>query len=217
MKLRLTHVLVLMALILAAGVLSARHLAADAGATVPGLVVVDASQLPEAGDLDRQVVRFPDSRLELVRSETGPLSPFGDAFAAHRGQEGASTVLISAAELDASLAHRSWHVAIAQPPRPAEAPMAERVASAAADFVRAQTGLRAFVVTLQPGPAADLPALIAQLDESISSLPRTRRTSLVVLGSREPVTGFRQALRIDRGPWGQRARPELADLLEEAW
>ena len=217
MKLRLTHVLVLMGLILAAGVVSVRHLAADAGATVPGLVVVDASQVPEAGDLARQAVRFPDSRLQSTRAETGPLCPFDAAFATRRGQQGAATVLVSAAPVDGLLEHRSWHVAIGEPAQPAGLSLAERVAASAADFVRAQTGVRAFVVALQPGPSADLPVLIARLDEAMSSLPRTRRTSLVVLGSRDPATGLREVLRLDRGNWGLRARPQLADLLEGEW
>lgn len=216
-KLRLTHVLALMGLILAAGVLSVHHLSADAGATVPGLVVVDASQLPDGGDLAREAVRYPDSRLQLVRAETGPLAPLDAAYAARRGKEGAATVLVSAAPLDEKLAHRAWQVAVPEPPRPEDESMSERVVAVAADFVRAQTGVRAFVVALEPGPSVDLAGLIGRLDGVISALPRTRRTSLVVLGGRDPGTGMRQVLRIDRGPWGRRARPELADLLEDTW
>jgi hypothetical protein len=216
-KLRLTHVVVLMLLVLAAGVLSARHLAADAGATVPGLVVVDAGQLPEGGDLSRQAVRFPGSRLQLVGAGLTALAPLDESYAQRRAKEGAATALVSAAPLDEDVAHRAWQVAIGQPPRPAEVSPAERVAEVAADYLAAQTGVRAFVLALQPGPETDLAALVARLEAAASALPRTRRTSLVILGARDQATGQRLTLRLDRGPWGQRARPALADLLEDAW
>src|SRR5258705_10518152 len=109
MSLRLTHVLALMALILAAGVLSIGHLEADTGVgTVPGLVVIDApwlearavaelaeglsgdqphalesSGLPPwaASDLAGALSR---ARIQWVAAGEGRLQPFATDFAERR-------------------------------------------------------------------------------------------------------------------------------------
>jgi hypothetical protein len=242
MSLRLPHVLALMALILAAGVLSVRHLESGTGAgTVPGVIVVEApwldargvAELTEALDgpgmhraLEQAGVPVPPGatppvvRIQWVAAGEGPLQPFGTELAERRAHEGAGTVLVRAgAPADEAALRRGWRVLIARPE--ASDPVAETV-QVAADFVRRQTGVRAFLLAVDPGPraaAADngLSTLITPLVAAAQSLPRTRRTSLLLLGEREPDAGRRVGLRIDIGPWAHHARPGLLDLLEERW
>jgi hypothetical protein len=249
MALRLPHVLALMALILAAGVLSIRHLEADTGAgTVPGLVVIDAPWLDAravaelateplsaeqtrrleeagvsaaaisqiAGDLER-------ARIQWVAAGEGRLQPFATDFAGRRGGQGAATLLVDAAADDDPALRRGWRVIIAAPEAPATADAAGRAVQVAADYVRRQSGVRAFFIALDPrlpeggDVAARVPALLAPLLAAAQSLPRTRRTSLVLLGALEPEGRRRVALRFDVGSWGHHTRPGLADLLEEDW
>jgi hypothetical protein len=210
MALRLPHVLVFMALILAAGVVSVQQLAADAGATVPGLVLVQASQLDASG-LAALAARLTGARDERVPAGAEPFAPFDLERLARRAKEGAATALVSAPRLEEAPLRRGWRVVVVAPERPLD--------DVATDFLRGQSGLRSFVLGLDPGPdvaAADLAALLAPLLDAAQTLPGTRRTSLVILGGRDPL-GQRLVLRLDLGPWGQRARPQLADLLEDAW
>jgi hypothetical protein len=210
MALRLPHVLVCMTLILAAGVVSVQQLAADAGATVPGLVLVQASQLDAAG-LASVAARLAGAHDEQVAVGPEPFAPFELDRIARRGTEGAATALVSVPHVEDAPLRRGWRVIVMAPERP--------LADVATDFLRGQSGVRAFVLGLDPGPeiaAADLAALLAPLLDVSETLPGTRRTSLVILGGRDPL-GRRLVLRIDRGPWGERARPQLADLLEDAW
>lgn len=223
MSLRLPHVLILMTLILAAGVLSVRHLEADVGASsVPGVVVLEAPHL-DAITATKLLARLPGASIQWVAADEGPLQPFDARLAARRADEGAAAVLISVPDLPDGGARDGWRVVIADPPAPDGRPAAEHAVLAAADFVRQQTGLRAFLLAVDPGPlpepalATGLPELLAPLLAAADGLPRTRRTSLVVLGAREPSGVRRLTLRIDRGAWGPRARPALADLLVDRW
>src|SRR5262245_25392839 len=106
MSLRLPHVLVLMALILAAGVLSVRQLESDTGAgTVPGVIVLEApwlgaramAELAEVFDGARMQRALgeagvpvapgtapPTARIQWVAAGEGPLQPFGIELAERR-------------------------------------------------------------------------------------------------------------------------------------
>jgi len=223
MALRLPHVLILMALILAAGVLSVRHLESDVGASsVPGVVVLEVPAL-DASMASGLLLRLPGASPQWVGVEEGPWHPFDVRLAAQRASQGSATVLISAAPLPADEARDGWRVRIEDPPSPAALPAEQRAVLAAAEYVRQQTGLRAFLVAVDPGAlsaatlAADLPELLAPLLAAADALPRTRRTSIVLLGARESGGERRFVLRLDRGAWGPRARPALADLLEDRW
>jgi hypothetical protein len=223
-KLRLSHVLVLMALVLAAGVLSVGHLESDVGAsTVPGVVVVEAPGLDATlADLLQQ--RLPGAGREWVAAPEGPLQPFGADLAARRVAEGAATLrVVAAPPADPDAARRGWSVLIDTSSGEAgaggAAPTAARVT---ADFMARQQGVRSFLVALEPGPpgadaAAELAELLAPLVTAADALPRLRRTAIVLLGARDGAGQRRLVLRWDRGRWGPRARPALADLLEEAW
>jgi len=222
-KFRLPHILALMGLILAAGVLSVRHLEHDVGAsTVPGVVVVEVPGL-DARVADALAARVPGGRPEWVPAAPGVLQPFGVELAGRRAREGAATLLVSAPALaDPGAERRGWRVVIERPGQPPELPAAGRALRVVEDFVRQQGGVRAFLVALDPGPlAGDLPRELAALLEPLLSaadaLPRIRRTSVVLLGERDATGERRLALRFDRGRWGLRSAPALDDLLQEAW
>jgi len=222
-KLRLSHVLVLMALVLGAGVLSVGHLESDVGAsTVPGVVVLEVPGL-DVAVADALQARLPGGTREWVRAGEGPLQPFGAELAGRRAGEGAATLLISAPALpDPAAARSGWRVVIDTPAQPEEAPAAQRAVHVAADFVGQQAGVRAFLVALDPGPlapdtSAAIAELLAPLLAAADALPRIRRTAVVLLGARDGAGQRRLVLRWDRGRWGQRARPALHDLLEESW
>jgi hypothetical protein len=223
MSLRLPHVLILMTLILAAGVLSVRHLEADVGASsVPGLVAIEAPAL-DATTATALLARLPGASIQWVAADEGPLQPFDSRLAARRAGEGAATMFISAEARPADGARGAWRVLIEDPPFPAARPASQRSVLVAADYVRQQTGLRAFLLAVDPGPlrtptlADELPELLAPLLAAADALPRSRRTSIVVLGARELAGDRRLALRLDRGAWGSRARAGLADLLDDGW
>jgi len=248
MALRLPHVLALMALILAAGVLSIGHLEADTGAgTVPGLVVIDApwlgarslAELAEAlgGDQTRalETPGFPAwavsslagdlarARIQWVTAGEGRLQPFATDFAEQRAAQGAATLLVDAAGDDDPALRRGWHVVIAAPEAPPASDEVARAVQVAADYVRRQSGVRAFFIALDPrlpggtDSQARLPELIVPLLAAAQTLPRTRRTCVVLLGALEPEGRRRVALRFDVGSWSHHALPGLADLLEEEW
>jgi len=249
MALRLPHVLALMALILAAGVLSIGHLEADTGAgTVPGLVVIDAPWLdarsvaelgtdPLSDDQARGLAaagmppaaishiagELARARIQWVAAGEGRLQPFATDFAEQRAAQGAATLLVDAAGDDDPALRRGWRVIIAAPEEPPAPDAASRAAQVVADYVSRQSGVRAFLIALDPrlpedaDAAARLPALLEPLLAAAESLPRTRRTSVVLLGELEPEGRRRVALRFDIGSWSHHVHPGLADLLEEDW
>jgi hypothetical protein len=249
MALRLPHVLALMALILAAGVLSIGHLEADTGAgTVPGLVVIDAPWLDARAVAELSIEPLGDdqtrgltaaglppaaishivgelarARIQWVAAGEGRLQPFATDFAERRAAQGAATLLVDAAGDDDPALRRGWRVIIAAPEEPAAPDPAARAVQVAADYMRRQSGVRAFFIALDPrlpegtDAGSRLPALIEPLLAAAQALPRTRRTSVVLLGALEPEGRRRVALRFDVGSWSHHVRPGLADLLEEDW
>ena len=89
-----------------------------------------------------------------------------------------------------------------------------------AGFLREQRGTRAFCVglLLRELPADAATSLREPLLAALRDLPEFRRSSLVILGNRVPADPSRRlSLRIDLGRWLDRARPELADLLDAGW
>src|SRR5437763_168479 len=95
MRLRLPHILVLMALILAAGVVSVQQLQARrGGATVQGLIVLDAPWL-DAAAAEPLLVEWSDAHLFRTAADAQPFSPFDGDFARKRMLRGAQTVLVA--------------------------------------------------------------------------------------------------------------------------
>jgi hypothetical protein len=169
-----------------------------------------------AGELAR-------ARIQWVAAGEGWLQPFATDFAEQRAAQGAATLLVDAAGDDDPALRRGWRVIIAAPEEPPAADAAARAVQVAAEYMRRQSGVRAFLIALDPRlPAgtdseARLPALIEPLLAAAESLPRTRRTSVVLLGALEPEGRRRVALRFDIGSWSHHVHPGLADLLEEDW
>lgn len=220
MALRLSHVLGGMLLVLLAGVLSVWHIEQRlGGATVPGVVVLEATWL-DATALDALAAGRPGARVGTVEAGPGALAPFDDTLVARLRRRGDITLLYAA---DRDLAREQlvadgsvWGSILDS----FEAGTGVRHAvELAAVFVRGQSGTRAFLVGLALGaePPDDEPdTLLAPLEAALTDLPSFRRGSLVVLGARSP-DGRRPYLRLDVGPWKGRARGELADLLEPGW
>ncbi|MHC5210327.1 MAG: hypothetical protein ACYTG2_06390 [Planctomycetota bacterium] len=219
MRLRLTHILVLMTLILAAGVLSVRGLEAYVGATsVPAVIVVDVSTLQPAALQGLGRGRGGPAWF-LVQATDEPCAPFDRAFARRAAAGGATTLLLSANHLqDATSLREAWQVLIAPESVSDDAPV--DVAGAAdrmAAFVAEQHGTRPFLAGLVLGEVetAQVSLLVGTLLDAASSLPNYRRTSLVLLGAHVPDGSRRVALRFDVGRWKGHMRPALADLLED--
>jgi hypothetical protein len=216
MRLRLTHVLILMALILAAGVVSVSGLESHVGASsVPGAIIVDVPTLP-SGALQEFGRGRGGPAWFTVRASGEPCAPFDRAFARRASRGGTSTLLLSSRPLEGVDELRSaWSVVIAPAERlPAQAPAA---AESMASFVAEQRGTRPFLAGLFLGDIApeDLGPLLDPLLEAAASLPSYRRTSLVLLGAPIPDSDRRVAQRFDVGRWQGHLRPTLGDLLED--
>jgi hypothetical protein len=214
---RLPSVLAAMALILAMGVLSVRHLESHVGATVVRGVVLVA--LPELAERETWPLA---ARWRGVASMVEPgespatFAPFDDAWVASWTAAGGSAVLLHAGEPGAGDALRATWPVVVQDAGP---DAVNRLARSAADFLAAQHGTRAFVLGIDLREAREtrtgalldelVPAMIAALE----GLPSFRATALVVLGPADPAGGRRPALRLDRGRWSEHPLPDLADLL----
>ncbi len=236
MQFRLWHILLLMALILLAGMLSIQQLEAHVGrTTVPGLVILDVPGL-DASAAEAAVRRWPGALLQWAPADEEPLAPFGpDQVRALRSRGHASALLqprrsASAADggapggpaaieapspgatpgdsdPDESL-HRAWGVLI----RDVDV---EQASATVADFVRGCDGVRPFVVglQLQEPTVGELLAVVARQVDAAESLPGFRRTTVLVLGGREPQSQRRLVVRVDRGNIGRFPPPGLKDLL----
>ncbi len=233
MRWRLPQILAVLALVLLAGVLSVQHVERTmGGATVPGLVLVDASWLG-AGDVAALRRRWPDLTSEWLEAAgpgltpAGALAPFDAALLDALASRGDRTILLS---LDPGLGRAAaeaartpvgdprWHAVLDTFPDVASRSTLSVLTDSLADFLRRQSGTRAFVAAVLLGdeqsrnPVQTFEPVVAALH----TLPSFRRSSLVILGRRRG-DGQRLALRIDRGPWKERARPGLADLLDPRW
>jgi hypothetical protein len=222
MHLRLTHVLVLMTLVLAAGVLSVRGLEAYVGATsVPGIVVVDVPGLQPGTLVDVGRGRGGPAWF-AVEASGEPCAPFDSAFARRAAAGGTATLLLASTPLaDRESLRDAWGVVIApdsgRGSDAADLADAETAAARLAAFVSTQHGTRPFLAGLAvdargPDRIGDL---VDTLIEAAAALPPYRRTSIVLLGERLSDPSRRVALRFDIGRWKGHARPALADLLED--
>ena len=206
--LRLSHVLVLMALVLAAGVLSVRRIEGESH--VQGTLVVAAPGLTSDAAQRLQQARA-DLRWTLLASGDGPLAPFDDAVVARSLAEGGAVSLFVQPPRDEPVdgLRSVWRVIVA--PESGDA-----LASLAA-FVRAQVGTRPFLAALLLPPSPDAAALAASLEPLLAAadtLPTFRRTSIVLLGDRPAGDGRRVVARLDRGHGAPAAPVTLTDLLE---
>ncbi|HTE05865.1 MAG TPA: hypothetical protein VK824_06695 [Planctomycetota bacterium] len=217
MRLRLWHVLALMSLILVAGVLSIQQLEAHVGrTTVPGVVCIDVPGMDAA--MAQAVTRhWPGALLQWAPAGSEPLSPFGPSAARALRSRGHATALLaprlpadgSQAAPDPSL-HEAWGVLVSEL-------TAGRAAEELAAAVRAGDGVRPFLLGLVlPAPTTEeLIAAVARQVEAAETLPSFRRTTVLVLGAREPESKRRLVVRIDRGDLQRPPPPALADLLAE--
>lgn len=234
---RLPSILFLMALVLGAGVLGVLQLESRVGATtVPGVIVLDvpgldpttAQDLTRRYEAPRETARrgsrpLGGARMEWVAVDAEVLSPFGLAATRARAERGEATVLFDPVGQSETDWHVGWSVVLGPDIRTgaagrmARAVEVARAAEQVAEFVREQTGTRPFRVGLVLGdtPAADIDDLLAPIVAAADALPSFRRTSILVLGKRMPMSPRRLCVRIDRGRWDGRARPALGDLLQD--
>ena len=217
---RLPLIIVGMGLILLAGVVSVKVLETRLGGfSAPGIVVIEASGL-DAAQLDALTRSWPGAALERVIAAAGPLEPFGEAFIAKLSARGDITAVFTldpdygeASARTTDDGRTAWKVVVVPGPELLPQNGNAWVVEAAATFTRAQVTPRAFAVGLvfPPGEPARAEGLIPSLATALDLMPRYRRSSIVVLG--KPDGGMRPVLRLDRGDWGKRVRPQLADLL----
>ncbi|HZL99226.1 MAG TPA: hypothetical protein VFD43_03150 [Planctomycetota bacterium] len=209
MALRLSHVLVLMALVLAAGVLSVQGL--EPGNAVQGTLLIVVPGLTPLVAAELQRVRG-DVRWATLPAGDGVFAPFDEARVDERAAHGSVVALFVQPPRDGlSPEDRrgAWRVLVA--------PESGDVLPSVDAFVRAQTGTRPFLAGLvlpaSPGAAA-LPALLEPLLRAAESLPSFRRTSIVLLGERAAGSGSRAVARVERGRGAQAGPVTLAGLLE---
>jgi hypothetical protein len=94
MSLRLPHVLILMTLILAAGVLSMQHLEADVGgSTVPSVAVLDVPAL-DAATATALLAQLPGAGLQGVAADEGPRQLFDGRLVARRAEPALADLLV---------------------------------------------------------------------------------------------------------------------------
>ena len=206
MALRLPHVLVLMALLLAAGVLSVGTLPEEArvqgtlALAVPGLTVELAQQLQsERADL----------RWAVLPTGDGVLAPFDEEHVQAHVERGAAVALFvqpPQPEPPPESWRQAWRVLLA--------PEQGDVLASLEAFVRAQAGARPFLAGLVLPPDAPLREIVERLAAAADGLPAFRRTSLVLLGERQAGRPGRVVLRLDRGAASRAAPATLTDLLE---
>jgi hypothetical protein len=226
--LRLSHVLVLMALVLAAGVLSVQGLDEGVGAhVVQGTIVVSAPGLSLSG-VQALVRDRPEARWTVLAADDAPLSPFDEGLVAACISRGVVASLFVQPQPPGAAAGgagpaRDWAL---DPARAAALRSAWRVLIAPEtgdclpsllDFVAAQSGTRAFLAGLilpATGDDGEVDALLDALIAAADELPSYRRTTIVLLGQRQPGSGVRVSVRVDRGRSTLAAPVTLVDLLE---
>lgn len=217
---RLPSIIIGMGLILLAGVVSVSVLESRLGGfSAPGIVIVEAPGLDEA-QLDALAAAWPGATRERVIAAEGPLEPFGAQVIAELSARGDITAMFTidpafgGNEARTTIQGRTaWKVVVEPAPELMPGQEAAWVTEAAATFTRAQLTVRVFAVgvVFPPGEPQGPEGLIASLVNALDVLPRYRRSALVVLGRREGPT--RPILRLNRGDWSGRVRPQLADLL----
>lgn len=214
---RLPAILVSMLLLLLSGVVSVRVLETTlGGATVPGLVLLDAAGLDHAGLLRIQE-RHPGSALESVPADDAPLAPFGSPLILRLATRGDALALYSLVPLDVEpLSGSPWIKRRTNFPRPEPNALVDE----AAGFLASQHGTQAYFLALVLASETAIAGIdpVRTLVHAAETLPSFRRTSLVVLGARRrDQPGQRWALRVDVGRWPREPDPGLKDLLSARW
>jgi hypothetical protein len=204
--LRLPHVLALMALLLAAGVLSVGTLPEGIG--VQGTLAISAPGLTL--ELAQQLQRErADLHWALLPAGDGALAPFDEELVHELVERGTAVALFvqpPQPELPPESWRQTWRVLIA--------PEEGDVLASLEAFLRAQSGTRPFLAGLILPADAPLPELVERLTSAADGLPAFRRTSLVLLGERPSGRAGRVVLRLDRGGASHAAPATLTDLLE---
>jgi len=211
--------------------------------TVPGIVIVDVPDLdPSAAEAvvrrwpgallqwapadEAPLAPFGPAALGTLRSrgyasallrprEAAPVGG-GDAPDAEPGAAvGASAITPAMAAVipsgrddpDEAL-HQAWGVLLSDQDT-------RQAATSLADFVRTCDGVRPFIIGLQleSPTVAELVSAVALQVDAAESLPAFRRTTVLVLGAREPQSQRRVVVRVDRGDMDRFPPPALKDLL----
>jgi len=211
---RLPSILVAMALLLLSGVVSVRVLETRmGGATVPGLIVIDAPGLAQL-DLTAIQGEHRSAVLESVAGGPAPLAPFGSALMTRLRERGDRTALYTLVDSHlGALVEGPWTRRVT----PSSAPAAVTESAALITELRST---RAFCVALALPEAGELDAawMARVLVDAAETLPSFRRSSVVILGGRRrDAPGQRWSLRVDLGRWVGQAEPLLEDLLEARW
>jgi len=210
MALRLTHVVALMALVLAAGVLGVQGI--EPASAVQGTVVLVVPGMT-VDVVDRLQREHDDLCWTVLPAGDGALSPFDEAIVSGQVAHGSAAALFiqppGTEDLPLEAWRSAWRVVVA--PEDGEVlPSLER-------FVKAQDGTRPFIagLVLPPSQRSATPsALLEPLLVAADSLPSFRRTTFVLLGAREFPFGARVVARLDRGHGALAAPVSLTDLLE---
>lgn len=214
---RLPTIFILMALVLLSGVVSVRVLETRmGGATVPGLVVIDAEGLG-LQDLEAVQARFPGMLLESLPAGPQALAPFDSTLIGKLRGRGDFTALYTLVDRrEGSLDPALWNKRRTSFPRPELSAVVEE----GAVFLASQDSTRSFFLALVLGPdsSTDGMAPMRELRAAAAELPAFRRCAILLLGARrDDLPGQRWVLRLDTGRWVQPAEPGSADLLKARW
>jgi len=214
---RLPAILAVMIVVLVAGVVSVRVLESRmGGATVPGIVVLDAPVLSHQALVAIQD-RHPGSALESVSMGSEPLGPFDAELVDTLRGRGDETALFSLFRREDGVFRPTlWTTRRSVFPDPA---FDEALREALGLLVK-QRRTRAFFVALALPADVDTDGIAPtrKLVAVARDLPSFRRSSVVLLGAANPgAPGQRWTLRIDLGTWPRDPEPQLADLLSTRW
>jgi hypothetical protein len=226
---RLPQILIAMLVVLVTGLVSVWFMESRmGGATVPGLVLIEAPQagqgllrsaLAAAGSVPPGESEGATERSLMGTCEAGSgrFEPFGQSILERLHDRGDTMVLyLPEAEIEAvdqSVGLVAWP-AVLPSMRPTDSNPAER----AAGLLGTRQELAGFCIGLVLGPEADLAQVVVPLLAAMNKLPEFRRASLVVMGARDATdSGSRGFLRFDRGPWKGDPAEDLTDLLEAGW
>jgi hypothetical protein len=214
---RLPSIIVVMTLVLVSGVVSIRVMESRmGGATVPGLIVVDAPGLTREHLVQIQA-RHAGSSVEALEITSDPLGPFDVELLTRLRDRGDLVALYTLLDGEGGVLRPTlWHKRRSVFPDPPVETAVDEVAA----YVAAQHGTRAFFVglTLPYEAPTDGIGPVRTLAAATAELPSFRRCSLVLVGAqRRNVDGQRWVLRVDLGRWVRDPEPALADLLSARW
>ncbi|GJM21790.1 MAG: hypothetical protein DHS20C15_17050 [Planctomycetota bacterium] len=217
MRIRLPQILLAMALILLAGLAAVQVFERrQGGAGVPGIVLLSQPQLDGAA-LTSLAEAIPGAHLELVDAGDGPLAPFDGAALQYHVSQGYDTVLLAPGGPEPP--SEGWALrALVYPAVSTKDAFGHAIDDALLE-IRKHSAERPYLVGMlaDPVPPQRVKHFLNECVSVFEALDPYRRSAVVVLGARHTDGAQRYALRINRGRWGTRARPDLADLLEPRW